>query len=296
VLYSLAAQLYMLQITLGIAAIFHHLMKPYGLQWLGDVLGVGSVISMLVMPVFYFMKKETSALSHQGADKRAKLRPWLILAGTAAALLLLAWMPWQIKLERPVVLKPAMVETVRARQSGTLSQFHIHSGEAVKAEQVIATLNNPKLEAALRAVKFEVERAQMVLNASHGLADAASVKQAETLLQEAKRTQQELQRQVGELTLRAEKAGHIITPDLERIRAISLRLGQPVCEVAPLDPIQIFVPLNERQARHLRAGQRVELRALAVPDVTFEGQTEDTKSVPMQALPPNLVATLGKAN
>ncbi|MCX6857040.1 MAG: efflux RND transporter periplasmic adaptor subunit [Verrucomicrobia bacterium] len=290
VLYSVAAQLYLLQVTLGIAMLFHHLLKPYGLAWLGDWLGLGAFVSMLVMPVITFFQKQLSA----SAAKTSLRRPWCMLGGIALVLGLLLLVPWQIKVERPAVLQPVQSEFVRAEVAGRVTEIRARSGQEVKTGEVLAVLSQPRLSADARAAELREERARRELDMTVGASDPAAYRQAQAQLEQAKGAAQEAQRLVARLTLKAGSDGIVITPDLQRLAAGSLRAGDALCEIAQLDPIQIFIPLNERQARHIRAGQKVELRVPARPGRTFVGQViEDAKTPPARELPPNLVATLG---
>jgi putative peptide zinc metalloprotease protein len=291
VLYSVAAQLYLLQITLGIAMIFHHLLQPYGLAWLGDWLGIGAFVSMLIVPVAAFFKKQLSAPDSTVHGRR---RPWLMLGGFVVLLTLVLQVPWPVKIERPAVLQPINSEFVRAEVAGRITHIAVKSGQEVKPGDVIATLSSPRVTADLRAAELRRERARRELDLTIGTAEPAAYKQAQASLAQAEAAVQEALRIESHLTLRATRVGIVITPDLDRLAAASLRPSDAVCEIAALDPIQIYIPLNERQARHIRAGQRVELRVPAMPARTFEGQViSDTKTPPTRDLPQNLVATLG---
>lgn len=290
VLYSVAAQLYLLQVTLGIAVLFHHLLKPYGLAWLGDWLGVGAFVSMLVVPVTAFFQKQLSATGAKASHRRL----WLMLGAAAALLLLVMLMPWQIKVERPAVLQSLQSDFVRAEVAGRIMEVRVRGGQQVHAGEVVAVLSQPRLSAEARAAELHEERARRELDMTVGANDPAAYRQAQSRLEQAKGAVVEAQRLVSRLTLKAARDGIVITPDLDRLAAGSLRAGDALCEIAQLDPIQIFIPLNERQARHIRAGQKVELRVPAMPSRTFEGQVmEDAKTPPARELPPNLVATLG---
>ncbi|HRJ10521.1 MAG TPA: HlyD family efflux transporter periplasmic adaptor subunit, partial [Prosthecobacter sp.] len=94
--------------------------------------------------------------------------------------------------------------------------------------------------------------------------------------------------------LRAPQDGVVLTPDLDRLAAGSLRAGDTLCTLAAEGQAEVFFPLSQRQARHVRAGQKMELRAASRPGVTFTGTVaEDAKTPPAESLPPNLAATLG---
>jgi len=291
VFYSIAAQLYLLQITLGIAMIFHHMLKPYGLAWLGDWLGIGAFISMLIAPVASFFKKQLSLPAPTLTGRR---RPWLMLGGLLLIAALVLQIPWQLRIERPAVLQPLDAAFVRAEVAGRITGIHIKTGQAVKQGDVVATLSNPRVSASVRAAELQVERMRREMDLTIGVAEPAAYKQAQASLAQAQAALQEARRLESRLTLRAPREGVVLTPDLDRLATASLRPGDALCEIADLDPIQIFIPLGEHQARHIRAGQRVELRVPSFPGRTIEGRViEDSKTPPARELPPNLVATLG---
>jgi len=50
-----------------------------------------------------------------------------------------------------------------------------------------------------------------------------------------------------------------------------LKSGELFCEITPLDPMRIKIPLNERQVRYVAPGERVEFKANAYPGHTFHG-------------------------
>ncbi len=291
VFYSVAAQLYLLYITLGIAMLFDHLLKPYGLAWLGDWIGIGALISMLLVPAMSFFSKQLTA---DRAATRTNRRPWIILSVILVLGALLLQMPWPVNVERPAVMQPVEAEFVRAEVSGRIVGIRVKTGQEVKVGDAIAVLSNPRLTADVNAAELRVERAERELDMTIGSEAPAAYKQAQSQLAQIQVALKEAQRLTSRLTLRASRAGIVITPDLERIAAGSLRAGDAMCEIVQLDPIQIYIPLNERQARHIRAGQAVDLRVSAAPDRMFQGSViEDRKTPPARELPPNLVATLG---
>lgn len=292
VFYSIAAQLYLLQITLGIAMIFHHMLKPYGLAWLGDWLGIGALFSMLIAPVAAFFKKQTA--STHTTTLKGRRRPWLVLSGLLVTTALVLQIPWPVRIERPAVLQPVNAAFVRAEVAGRLERIEVKTGQQVKKDDVVATLSSTQISSKLRATEIQVERAKRELDLTIGAAEPAAYKQSQALLAQAEAALQEARRLETRLTLRAPQDGVVLTPDLERLASGSLRPGDALCEIADLDPIHIYIPLGEHQARHIRAGQKVELRVPALPGRTIEGSVlEDSKTPPARELPPNLVATLG---
>ncbi|TDU64329.1 putative peptide zinc metalloprotease protein [Prosthecobacter fusiformis] len=291
VLYSIAAQLYLLEITLGIAMIFHYLLEPYGLSWLGDAIGAGAVVSMLIVPVSRFFSQQFSQSAATPGAWRRPLRAFGLLTVVVAGLM---FCPWQIKVERPAVLRPLQADWVRAEVPGRLAEINVVAGQTVQAGDAVAVLSNLGLTSDVEKNRFLVERARRQVDLMLGSDAPAYYQQAKAMLAEQEVALAEAERLAARLTLRATESGVVLTPDLERLMAGSLRPGDALCEIAPLQPLQLYIPLNERQARHIRAGQKVELRVSARSSRTYEGQVmEDLKTAPATELPSNLIATLG---
>lgn len=287
VLYSVAAQLYLLQVTLGIAMLFHYMLTPYGLSWLGDAIGIGALISMLIVPVAAFFKKQ----SRQPVRSR---RPWWVLGGLGLTLSVILLCPWQVTVKRPAVLRPVQSTAVHAEVAGRLEQIHVHTGQQVKAGDPVATLSNLRLDSEVKAARLGLEKARRQADLTLGADAPAYHQQALSLVAQAEGALKEAERLAAKLILRAPQDGQVMTADLDRLAAGSVTPGQAVCEIAAVSPIQIYVPLNERQARHIRPGQAVDLRVAMQPGVTHTGQvSEDLKTPPSEELPPNLIATLG---
>lgn len=291
VLYSIAAQLYLLHIVLGIALLFHHLLRPSGLAWLGDAVGAGALVSLLIVPVMTFLKNESSALQSRPGGWR---RPALLTLGLTALTAAVLALPWQIVVERPVVLRAVDLTPVRAEVSGRILEITAATGQKVSQGQMLAKLTNPRLEAAVKAAALRVERARLEVSQAVGSGAAAAYQQAKTALAQAETALAEAKRQAALLEIRAPAEGVILTPDLARLASGSQRAGDLLCDLAPPGKVEVYFPLSQRQARHIHAGQRAEVRLRAQPGATHSGRiTEDARTPPAEKLPPNLAATLG---
>ena len=83
------------------------------------------------------------------------------------------------------------------------------------------------------------------------------------------------------LEVRAAHDGLILTRDLQLKVGHLLKSGELFCELTPLDPIRIKIPLNEKQVRYIAPGQRVEFQANAYPGHTFQGSIVAAPLVPI---------------
>jgi hypothetical protein len=104
-----------------------------------------------------------------------------------------------------------------------------------------------------------------------GLDKPAELKQAENYRAAYSAKLEEANRDVRNLTLRASIDGVVLTRDIERAEGKLIRFGELFCEIAALDPMRIKIPLNEKQVRHVKKGQRVVIKVNAYPAEQFEG-------------------------
>ena len=292
VAYSLAAQFYLLYVTLNIAGIFRHLLEPYGLAWLGDCLGIAALIAMLILPVFAFFKRQLAM--NASTKDRGSRRALFVISGLVVAAGILLAMPLPVHIDRPALLQPLNAQLVRAEVPGRIESIRVRTGQVVRKGDVVAILSNNRINAEVAAARLRLESALRQQDLTLGSGSPSAYRQAQSLVAVAETELKEAVRLQAKLQLHAPRDGTVLTPDLERLTAASMRAGDALCEIAPIHPLHLYIPLNERHTRHIRAGQDVELRVSSEPHTTFKGRIlEDRKTPPTRELPANLVATLG---
>ena len=94
--------------------------------------------------------------------------------------------------------------------------------------------------------------------------------------------------------LTAHISGVVLTRDLDKLKGRLIKSGELFCEIAPLDPLRIKVPLSEKQVRYVQKGQRVVLRAAAFPSQEFHGVIADKPVMFLgNQIPPGFSANRG---
>ncbi len=92
-------------------------------------------------------------------------------AGAMGVVLLLLIPPVPSKVSTNLVLEPGKSAHIRAEVPGAIHQVFVHQGDAVQAGQVLATLENPEIEAEARAVTDELALASSNLRSAQGRSD-----------------------------------------------------------------------------------------------------------------------------
>jgi RND family efflux transporter MFP subunit len=203
----------------------------------------------------------------------------------------------------PAVVLPATVEpmqetTVYARTNGYLKTVHVDIGDRVTAGQLLAEVESPEADQALREARAQLnrERASLLLaratlertrqlhaeqlvsqqqldeqEAAFGTGQAA-VEAAEATVQRLA-TQKDYQRVVapfsGTVTARAVDRGALITAGSGTTVTSLFTIGQT-------DALRIFVDVPQNAAAVVRPGQHVDVRLREQPGRTIDGRVVRT--------------------
>jgi|GEM_PF-6450426 len=191
-------------------------------------------------------------------------KPLAWVAGAALALLALAW-PWPHRLHEAGRLAGSTERVVVSTQAGYLAEVRVRPGDAVKAGQVVARLDDQSLRQELARWEAELSRHEtryLQAMSQREVTEAAAV-QGE--LQEA-RAQAELARlHLAQASLQAPIDGVVVSGDLDRSVGTPVTEGETLMRIAPPGSYRVLFDVDEDEARLLHAGQTGELRPSATP-------------------------------
>jgi multidrug efflux pump subunit AcrA (membrane-fusion protein) len=187
----------------------------------------------------------------------------------------------ELKIKRVCAIEIAEPDQIRAEVPGFIEEVLVREGDRVAAGQVVARLENRDLRQKLVLTGQRLRSTEGQLQRALGLDKPAEQQQLENLRKRYVAETAESTREVALLELRAAHAGLVLTRDLHLKRGHLLKTGDLFCEITPLDPMRIKIPLNERQVRYVAPGERVEFKANAFPDRTFRGSIAAAPLVPI---------------
>jgi multidrug resistance efflux pump len=166
-------------------------------------------------------------------------------------------------------LEGGVRRVIAAPFDGFVASSVSRAGHVVKLGEVLATLDDRDLR--LETVRWESQQTQFSKQANEAQAQH-NLSQLQISL--AQTRQAEAQRDLSEAMLdrsqiRAPFAGVIISGDLSQNLGGSVKKGQSLFEIAPLDSYRVILNVDESDIPHVKAGQQGELMLAALVGERF---------------------------
>ena len=181
-----------------------------------------------------------------------KRRNWLVAAVVIAVLLVGgALIPWTIQIDSACELTPKYKRLVDSPLDGVqISKILRPSGE-VAAGEVIAQLNDAELRSQLYSLEAGLQQQEVKKNEATRPAQIELIR----LEQERLSGQVELVKmQIEKCKVRAPIAGMILTDRLELTEGLTLKLGDPICEIADLSHWELLLDVPQEEIDWVRRG------------------------------------------
>lgn len=263
VLYYLTSGPY--RIFIGFAIMIMVLYQlPRELQIVGLVLGLGSLATFFLIPIFKLFKY----LTVEPELHRKRLRAWAYVTGTAAALLiLLAFIPFSLRVRASGVIETRERAAIFPTTPGFVSEVHARDGQVVKAGDIILVSRNDELEAQIRILEAQVRQARLRLDAALA-EEPASVELARQELELYQKQLAREQARNAELTIRAPIDGKLIAPDIQNIQGSFLQPGQAIAQVLADGPLVVKALITQKESELLtNADGRYQTEIRPVGDI-----------------------------
>ncbi len=181
---------------------------------------------------------------------------------------------WQGTLTSIGSITAAQGVTVTPELAGLVTEIAFESGALVAKGDLLVRLDTSSEDAQLRAIKAQLDLAQINLERIRKLREENMVPQADldTALATVKQTQanaEATQTIIDKKTIRAPFAGRL------GIRQINLGqyldAGKPIVSLQSLTPVYADFSLPQQELGRLKTGMKVRLGIDAFPDRSFEG-------------------------
>ena len=189
----------------------------------------------------------------------------------AVVAVVLAVIPWPIRLGTAVSVVPAERRAVSAFTGGVVQRVYVHEGDRVSAGQPIAQLDDGDDRVKLASAQADLALASRELSDAEYRGDPAAAGQAR-LHSDFYRAEWGLdQQRVAASQLRAPIAGVVVTPKVEDKVGAALKPGEALCEVVAQNPLAAEMNIPEADLPYLRVGSPVAVKLNSYPTVTFAG-------------------------
>lgn len=162
---------------------------------------------------------------------------------------------------------------LKAQVAGTVTAISARDGDAVKAGDVLITLQNDSLQRALRYAENDLTIARATFERiQQGYAPNVKdtdIRQAESQLAQAQATLQARLDQVSELRVKAPISGIVIAPP--PAAGLPVNSGTTLFVIADPAKMHMVVPVDELDVMQVKSGQRAIVTVDAIPGKVFAG-------------------------
>ena len=218
----------------------------------------------LIAPVLALRRSDDRNLALRGYDSLLKAGSWAVgtkhtvwkLGAVAATALVLAVILVRVeyRIEAPVVLKAAEQRTLSVPFDALIAGVPegVESGAEVKAGQVLATLDTTELKLQRLDAANQLDEASKRADAALAAGKLDEYKQSSAQAEQARAKIELYDVLIGKATITAPIDGTIIEGDLRDMIGASVKLGQAMYVVAPLDRMVLIAQVSDKDIALIR--------------------------------------------
>lgn len=201
-----------------------------------------------------------------GLGKRRRLVTGLLAVGLAALCL-----PWPYRPNCDCELQPVVRRHVVAPFAGVFEKSLVEPGDTVTRDQVLGRMDGREIRWELAGLEADQSRAgkSRDVNMAGNKVAAAQIDRLE--MERLEQRRRLLAHRADHLEIKSPVAGVVIAGDLKRSEGVTLTVGQPLFEIAPLDRMVVELAIADDDVRHVAAGQPVSVALDAFPGQSFAG-------------------------
>ena len=311
--YAAASALYGWLVTFSIFWFLYHVLEPYGLKLVGQLLGLAMVFTLFVLPLIRLLR---FLLQPARADTVNKPRALMTLGALTAVAAGVLVVPLPYYVACPFEVQPRGGHSVYVDVPGELTAVLVTSGH-VTPGQPIAQLNDLEIRVAEQRLVAQREelavRTESIRQRAHTDDQALlELSQTEEALAALDKQIARLRQDLEKLTLRAPAAGLLVPPPSRpphsSNRTLSAWTGRPlevrnvgayleastlVCRIAQPGQLEAILAIDQEELDFVANGQRVDLLLEQLPGQKLKGQIDRIADENMQAVPARLAARGG---
>lgn len=192
---------------------------------------------------------------------RTKAVTWGVVLG----LIVLALPFAAYRVSAPARLEGAIQRALVAPADGFVKQVHARPGDFVKAGQVLAELADEEISLERRKLESELAQFDSAYGAALATRDRAQVAISIARMEEVRAKLALIRLQMSRIQLKAPFDGVLIKGDLTQSLGAPVKRGEVLMMVAPREDFRVILEVDERDIRHIKAGQSGTLALSALP-------------------------------
>jgi putative peptide zinc metalloprotease protein len=310
-LYSVAAAIYRWVVVFSILWFLYEIWKPYRLEIIGQIIGVASLYSLLIQPLwklgkFFYVPGRI--------EKVKKPRMYATLGVLAAAAAAVMFIPLPHRVYCTLEVQPRDAKSIYVSVPGELDEVFVKPGDRVEPEGKLAQLENLDVDLAL---------ADLVGQRDQSLAQLESLRRqmardpqgASLQLQPLKESLAAVEKQIEDreidlkrLTLLSPVAGTVLPPPELPVRKTSdkqlehwsgtpleqknrnayMEEGVLFCLVGDPQKMEALLVVDQEDIEYLKIGQTVDVKLDELPAETLHGEISEVAHEPLTVSPRSL--------
>ena len=315
-LYSISAFFYRWVVVLSILWFLNRVFKPYGLELIGQLIAMGALYGLVVMPLWKLYK----FFLVPGRIEKVKYHR-LVASLVVFTVLLLCFVlvPLPFHVTGTLRLQPRDAQSVYVEIPGWLKEIHnVRHGELVTQDTPLVTIENIELELAI--ARLEGDRQGKIARLDsirHRAIDddmaALELEEVEKALQAVEAQLESRIRDRERLIIRAPASGTLLPPPaVRRQRDPSGRLpswdgtpleprnlraylvqGALLCRIGDPQQLEAVIDIDQSDIDFVRKGQNVELHLNNLPGSVFNSTIEQISKQDLQMTPRSMSGKAG---
>lgn len=289
IIYAIASKIYGWFILFSILIFLYTVLKPYGLQSLGQSMAVFSVAGILTQMIVNIY--QVLSTPRERPIQKWRLVLTAIFLGSIITCLGMIEIP--IIQWAAFVVEPRDVHHVVTKVAGQMVEMDVKGGDTVSKGQRLAVLHDPRLDDQKRQLTMDQKLKEKALHYAWAIDSPSEKALAEEALQSVNQQIKELDEQMKHLVIIAPISGTVIAPPRQpapKIEQMKTRLigwtGTPLAEknkgafledrtkllsIAPSNQMQAILYLNQSDRHDVDIGLKVGLKFDDLPDRVFRG-------------------------
>jgi RND family efflux transporter MFP subunit len=197
---------------------------------------------------------------------------WLEYAEKAGVVaIVLAVIPWPMRLGTDATVVPAERRIVSAVEGGVVQRVFVREGDSVQPGELLAQLDDGADRVKLAQAEADLAQARRDLSEAEFRNDPPAAGQAQIRADLHSAEVNLEQQRISEAQLRSPISGVVVTPKVEDTTGTMAKPGEPFCEIVGQDRMATEMSVAEEDLSLVQAGKSVSLKLNAYPTTTFQG-------------------------
>lgn len=246
-----------------------------------DVLWLEAFAGLAAPIIAQRREAERGVLGRAGRDVRGLLEKlfgprhlsWKFASLCLSVLsVLLVLVPFEYRVSAKTVIEGEVQRVVAAPFEGFISEAWVRAGHSVKEGQVLAQLDDRELRMEEAKWTGERDQYQQRLREARATRDLTTVQISIAQLQQSQAELALVLDKIRRARLVAPFDGIVVSGDLSQQIGAPVEIGKQLFEIAPLHSYRIILQVDERDIRHIQAGQagRLVMTGIAGEPMAFQ--------------------------